>query len=86
MWGGSSILSGTDYALGEQFNHTFDAIMTLSGCGGTDTHTTQADHLNPSHSQFHFLLVCVNVTHHTPTSQSPTGRKEREGKEGGQGR
>lgn len=38
MGGGASMLSGSNYPLDETFNHTFDAIMTLSGCGDEITH------------------------------------------------
>ena len=36
MGGGAAMISGSDYNLGENYNHTFDAMMTLSGCGGGD--------------------------------------------------
>merc|ERR1719242_2095405 len=39
MGGGSSMISASEDILQETFNHTFDALMTLSGCGhGQTTH------------------------------------------------
>eukprot|EP01084_Bolivina_argentea_P105862 189590_1 len=48
MGGGAAMLSAGNYSLGESFNHSFDAFMTLSGCGGSDTHKSMKQNKIPS--------------------------------------